>query len=159
MTIPPRPRELKLDGVDPCALFTKAQLDELKMDRARKTTNGSRQYKGMAECVLNMLQEPPYFTYTVTAATNEGIEAWLTGDRNVEAWLRSVADFPAATYWIRGSNGRNAAACDTAVDVAQGQQLMVSSDNDSGRSLTLEQLCQRAEAAAAMAVQTLQTLK
>jgi hypothetical protein len=157
--IPPRPAELKLAGVDACALFTNVQLAELKIDRTRKTTNGSQQYKGMAECVLNVEKQQPYYHYRVTAITNEGIGPWLTGKRNAEARLSTVASYPAATFWIRGANGHDTDGCTTTVDVAEGQQLMVDTDNDGAHSFDLEQLCQRAELAAGLAVQTLRTLK
>ena len=112
----------------------------------------------MAKCELD--QNPaPFDHYYVTAATNEGIGAWLTGKRNVEAKLSSVAGYAAATYWIRGASGNNTDSCHTSVDVAEGQQLMVTADNDGKHSYTLEQLCQRAEQVGGFAVQTLQTMR
>src|SRR5262249_25051733 len=118
----------------------------------------STQFKGMKECVLEVRAEQ-FYNFNVMAATNEGIGPWLSGGRNVEAKLTSVAGFGAATYWFRGAEGKNAADCSTAVDVADGQQLEVTTNNDGGHSFTLDQLCQRAEQAAALAMQTLQTLK
>jgi Protein of unknown function (DUF3558) len=160
VAIPPRPRELRLDGIDPCTLFTRPQLSELKVNRSpRSITAEGASYKGMRQCVLNVQNEPPFYRFNIIAVTNEGIEAWLTGKRNVEAKLSSVAGYAAATYWLRGANGRNTDGCTTSVDVASGQQLYVDTNNDGGHSFTLEQLCQRAEGAAALAVQTLQTLK
>src|SRR5262245_46756891 len=70
--IPPRPKDLRLNDVDPCALFTKAQLAEIKIDRTRRTTDGTQQYQGMPKCELD--QNPaPFDHYYVVAATNEGI--------------------------------------------------------------------------------------
>jgi hypothetical protein len=156
--IPPRPRELKLDGLDPCALFTDAQLAQLKMDKKRSRVSDSANYKGMRDCALEQLRAP-FDTYSALAATNEGIGPWLTGKRNVEAKLSSVAGFAAANFWFRGAHDHNTADCSTAVDVAEGQQLMVTADNDAKQTYTLEQLCQRADQAAGLAIQTLQTLK
>jgi uncharacterized protein DUF3558 len=158
VAIPPRPKDLRLDGVDPCSLFTKPQLAQIKIDRTRKTTDGTQQYNGMAKCELD--QTPaPFDHYYLTAATNEGIGAWLTGKRNVEAHLSSVAGYAAATYWIRGASGTHTDSCHISIDVAEGQQLMVTADNDGKHSYTLEQLCQRVEQVGGFAVQTLQTLK
>lgn len=157
VAIPPRPRELKLDGVEPCALFSDAQLGQLDVNRVRKTTDRSKQYNGMLECVLSVNGQ--FYEYSMTLATNEGIGPWLTGKRNVDAKLSSVAGYPAATYWIKGGSGHDIDGCDTSVDVADGQQLMVDVDNDGQHSFALEQLCQMAEKAAGFAVQTLQTLK
>lgn len=158
-SIPPRPEELSLTGVDPCTLFTEAQLDELQVDRTRKRTNGSQQFKGALECVLEVQKQQPFYHYSVSAITNEGIAPWLTGKRNVEARLTEIGGFAAATFWIRGAKGTNTDGCDTSVDVAEGQQLKVFTNNDGKHSFTLDQLCQRAEEAAALAVKTLQTLK
>ncbi|HEV8561308.1 MAG TPA: DUF3558 domain-containing protein [Actinophytocola sp.] len=158
-TIPPRPRELKLDDVDPCALFTKPQLAQLKVDRTRQRTSNAEQYRGMRECVLMVEKQSPVYDYGALAVTNEGIAPWLSGNRNVEAKLTSVAGFAAATYWFRGAQGTNAADCAVSVDVAEGQQLVIDTNNDGAHSFTLEQMCQRVEQAAGLAVQTLQTLK
>jgi hypothetical protein len=149
---------LKLDGVDPCTLFTSTQLAQLKLDRKRKRIDQSNAYKGMADCALDS-SSPPFDHYSALAATNESIEVWLTGKRNVEAKLSSVSGFAAATYWFRGAHDHNTADCTTSVDVAQGQSLIVSADNDGKQTYTLDELCQRAEQAAGMAIQTLQTLK
>jgi hypothetical protein len=148
-----------LDGIEPCSLFTRAQLAQLKVNRPPISRVDEGVYKGMRECHLNVENQQPFYSYNVQAITTEGIEAWLTGKRNVEAKQSIVAGFAAATYWLRGSHEHQTANCVTSVDVAQGQQLRLSTDNDSARTFTLEQLCQRAEEAAAMAVQTLQTLK
>jgi hypothetical protein len=158
VAIPPRPKELPLNGLDPCALFTPAQTTQLQVDRTRKRTNESERFKGMAECVLEVRKQP-FYNYAVMAATNEGIASWFSGNRNVDARLSAVAGFGAATYWTTGARGTNAADCSTAVDVAQNQQLIITTNNDGDHSFALEQMCQRAEQAAALAIQTLQTVK
>jgi len=158
VSVPPRPAELRLDGVDPCALFTNAQLAQLQVDRKRPSKDETPPYEGMALCAIDSTK-PPFDNYFVTAVTNEGVEAWFTGKRNVQSTLSSVAGFGAATFWISGAQGRNADACVVSVDVAAGQQLMVDFDNDSKQTYTLEQLCQKAEQAAGMAVQNLRALK
>lgn len=158
-SMPPRPKDLALDGVKPCSLFTEPQLDALQVDKVRESTNSSQQYKGMLECILNVQRQQPFYAYSVTAVTSEGIAPWLSGKRNVEAKLTSVGGYAAATYWIRGANGTNTNGCSTAVDVATDQQLMIFTNNDGGHSFTLEQLCERAEKAAGLAVETLRTLR
>ena len=104
-------------------------------------------------------KQPPFYEYSAMSVTNEGIAPWFSGKRNVEAKLSSVAGFAAATYWFRGAHDYNTPDCAVSVDVAEGQQLVVDTNNDGGHSFTLEQLCQRAEHAAGLAVQTLQTLR
>lgn len=156
--IPPRPKDLPLNGVKPCALFTKAQLTQLEITDppAPKTSTGYFEAPG---CDFEIATLETFRSYEVLTVTDEGIGPWLSGKRNVEAKLSEVESFPAATYWLRGAEGTDAQDCATAVDVADGQQLMVTADNDSDRTFTLDQLCQMAEKAAGMAIQTLQTLK
>jgi hypothetical protein len=156
--IPQRPAELRLDGVKPCALFTKAQLNQLEITDppSPKTSDGYFEAPG---CDLDVSTIETFRSYEVLTVTQEGIGPWLSGKRNVEAKLSEVANYPAATYYLRGAEGTDAQDCATAVDVADGQQLMVTADNDSERNFTLDQLCQMAEGAAGLAMQTLQTLK
>ena len=156
--IPSRPKDLPLDGVKPCSLFTKAQLTQLEITDppTPKTSSGYFEAPG---CDLEIATLETFRSYEIFTVTDEGIGPWLGGKRNVEAELSEVAGFPAATYWLRGAEGTQAQDCAAAVDVADGQQLMVTSDNDADRNFTLDQLCQMAEKAAGMAVQTLQTLR
>jgi uncharacterized protein DUF3558 len=158
VTIPPRPKDLPLDGVKPCSLFKQAQLKQLGITDPPKSDTTSGYYKAPS-CVLEIATLDTFESYEVVAITSEGIEPWLSGKRNVEGRLSEVAGFPAATYWFRGAEGTKTIDCATSVDVADGQQLMVTADNDTDHSYTLDQLCQRAEKAAGMALQTLQTLK
>ncbi len=44
--IPPRPADLPLDDVEPCALFTKAQLRQLGIDQAPEDGTEDGQLKG-----------------------------------------------------------------------------------------------------------------
>ena len=156
--IPARPKALPLDGVKPCSLFSKAQLLQLKITDppSPKTSKG---YFTAPGCDLEIATVDSFRSYEVLTVTQEGIGPWLSGKRNVEAKLSDVSGYPAATYWLRGAEGTKAQDCATAVDVADGQQLMVTADNDVTRSYTLDRLCQMAEDAAGLALQTLQTLK
>ncbi|WP_222718872.1 DUF3558 domain-containing protein [Actinokineospora xionganensis] len=157
--IPARPKELKLNAIDPCALFTDGQRGQLKINRSRLTTNNSDVWRGSKECVLNVQAQQPYYDYAALLITSEGIGPWLTGKRNVDADLISVAGFAAAKTVFKGSsNERNSHECAVSVDVAEGQQLMVSMNLTSRNAFTQDQICQMTEKAAEMAVTTLQTL-
>lgn len=156
VAIPPRPADLPLDSVRPCTLFTNAQLKQLKITDPPSPTTADGELSGPA-CDLDVTTTDTFYGYEIVAITDKGIDFWLTGTRNVEARLSTVAGFPAATYWFRGAKGTNTVDCATSVDVSDGQQLMVTADNTSDHSFTLDQLCQMAEKAAGMAVQTLQT--
>ncbi|WP_026423442.1 DUF3558 domain-containing protein [Actinokineospora inagensis] len=157
VSIPPRPKSLKLDAVDPCALLTSGQQQDLKVDRHHAETSDVEIYHGAKECVFEVSAQAPYYRYYATLITTEGIDAWLTGKRNVDARLVSVGGFAAAEFTLAGQ-GKNAAPCTTALDVAQGQQLQVVMTS-SGKDFTQDQVCQMSEQAAGQVLATLQTLE
>lgn len=152
--VPPPPRNLSLDGVDPCTLFTDAQRAELKADDVTSDTSGSDHYAGMSECVLDISAREPFYTYNVLAVTNEDVSFWLTGNRNADAELITVGDYPAAQFNTKGVD----TDCVVAVGVAEGQHLQVEMTPWSD-GFTQEDICQASKQAAEMALETLQTLK
>lgn len=151
--IPPRPKELKLDGIDPCTLLTEAQQDQLKIDRQPRSKPRDSAHR---VCFLDVIDTKPGHFFAVRAITNEGIEPWLSGDRNVDAWLVTIAGFPAAQFKTFATTK---ADCSTSVDVAEGQQLAVQLTQDSSQQLNQDQMCQLSQQAAELATQTLQTLR
>ncbi|WP_243726703.1 DUF3558 domain-containing protein [Actinocrispum wychmicini] len=155
-SIPPRPKNLPLNSVDPCKLFAKAQLDQIKVNRQRNLVETSEAFKGAPYCAMDGQDGKGFFSYNVSLITTEGIAPWLSGKRNVDAKLVSVGGFPAADYKLLGTTTFN---CNTSVDVADGQQLMVEFQPDTRNAYTQDQMCQRSEQAAGFALQTLQTLK
>lgn len=158
VAVPPRPSELSLTGVDACKLFTSAQLDQLKVNRARGRASASEIYRGAPECVLNVNAKEPFYDYTASLITTEGVEPWLSGKRNVDAKLVSIEGFPAANFVISGDSDANF-RCTTSVGVANGQQLMIVIDPHTKNAFSGEQLCQMSQQAASLALQTLKTLK
>lgn len=152
--IPSPPKDLSLNGLDPCTLFTDAQRAELKVDEVRTRDSGSEQYKGMQECVLDVTKQEPFLNYSALAVTNEDVSVWLTGKRNVDAKLISVDGYPAAQFNTKGVD----TDCVVAIGVAKGQHLLVEMAPISG-DFTYGDICQASKRAAEMALQTLQTLK
>lgn len=155
-SIPPRPKSLKLDSIDPCALLTADQRGGLKVDTFRPQTNNTEQYRGAKECAFEISAQAPYYRYYATVVTTEGVEVWLAGDRNVDADLISVGDFAAVRYDLAGQ-GASAAPCTVAIDVAQGQQLQIRTTT-SGKDFTQDEVCRMSEKAAGLALTTLKTL-
>lgn len=153
--VPSRPRDISLDGLDPCTLFTEAQRTQLKVSDVDSGESESDNFKGMKECSLEVSDKEPFYDYTALAVTTEGVEAWLTGNRNVEAELTSVQGFPAAQFKFRGSDGEG---CDLAVGVAAKQYLWIEVV-PYDRVFEQDQLCQMVSEATEMAMTTLQTLK
>lgn len=111
-----RPREIKLDGKDPCSLLTKDQLLQLAFNRPGRSGT---------EPTL----KSPYCAWTVSGpsvqvitVTNEGIEAWTSGKRTGQPQeIAPVVGFPALTVAVPSDESR----CDVLVDVANGQYLLV----------------------------------
>ncbi|WP_344801049.1 DUF3558 domain-containing protein [Actinokineospora diospyrosa] len=156
VSVPPRPKTLKLDSIDPCALLTADQRAGLKIDSFRPQTNSTEQYRGAKECAFEISAKAPYYRYYATLVTTEGVEVWLSGDRNVDAKLISIGDFAAVRYDLAGQ-GANAAPCTVAVDVAQDQQLLIRTST-SGKDFTQDEVCRMSEKAADLALTTLKTL-
>jgi hypothetical protein len=153
--IPPRPRDISLDGLDPCTLYTDEQRAQLQANDVESGVQGSEYFKDMKECVLYVDDQEPFYEYSALAVTFEGVEAWLTGQRNVDAELTSVQGFPAARFKFRGVEDEG---CWFAVGVADKQYLAVQMQPTS-QGFTQDKLCQMALDATNMALTTLQTLR
>ncbi|MFC4858894.1 DUF3558 domain-containing protein [Actinophytocola glycyrrhizae] len=153
--VPPRPRDISLEGLDPCTLYTAAQRAQLGVDDVDSGETESEVFKGMKECTLAVENQEPFYDYSALAVTTEGVEAWLTGNRNVDAELISVQGFPAAQFKFRGVEDEG---CDIAVGVAEGQSLWIDVV-PLERVFEQDELCQMVKEATEMAMTTLQTLK
>lgn len=151
--LPKRPAELKLDGVDPCKLLTEAQMAEIKVT---KTSPQKLDTAGLGEAPGCFYENGLKYTYSVALITNKGVPFWLSGSGNTEAKVVNVAGYGAAQIKLIGVEGFD---CSVAVDVAEGQQLdfMYSPGTEKGDSQ--DQLCSKVNKAAALAVETLKTLK
>jgi hypothetical protein len=153
VAIPPRPADLPLDDVKPCSLFTKSQLQQLGIDQEPEAGTNDGQLKGPT-CTIEISSKEPFYNYTAQLITDRGVDFWLTGKTNVDAWLVSVGDYPAVDFKTKGVDDQE---CVTTVDVAEGQQLMV--DVSPLDEVDYRKLCPMSERVASMALQTLQTLK
>ncbi|SDF58843.1 Protein of unknown function [Lentzea fradiae] len=116
-----------------------------KMDLVEGQESSGCQYRGNGG-----------FGYTVGAVTHKGVSYWLEGDGNVETKVVKVADYGAVEIQLKGGSGFD---CSVAVDVAEGQQLMVSYIPTTTTEKDQATLCGKAEKAAGFALATLKTLK
>jgi hypothetical protein len=144
-----------LDDVDPCTLFTEAQRGELNANDVDLNISESENFKGMKECVLSVDAQEPFYEYSAMAVTFEGMGIWLSGTRNVDAELVSIAGFPAAQFTFMGVQDES---CSLAIDVADDQYLWVEMLPVS-EGFEQDELCQMSQQAAEMAIATLQTLR
>lgn len=154
--IPPPPREISLDDLDPCTLFTEPQRAELGVDNVRPgVSGGTTIYEGMKDCSLEKEAAEPFYGIDVVAVTNVDINFWINEPTNTDAKLISIAEYPAAEFKTKGTEG---ADCAVAVGVAKNQHLHVEF-HPLSEDLQQDEICQRSEQAAEMAIQTLQTLR
>ena len=151
---PPRPKEVKLDGVDPCATLTTAQRTELKIDEASsRELDVLNDDKPMPTCRYRS-NGKTLFNLNVSLVSGEGIEYW-EGGSNLDVDAKTVAGFAAYQYKLSGTSE---GYCSYAVDVADKQQLIVQF-LPIGEGFTQDQMCQNAAKGAELALTTLQTLK
>ncbi|WP_459713773.1 DUF3558 domain-containing protein [Actinophytocola sp. KF-1] len=155
--IPPPPKELSLDGVDPCTLFSDSQRAQLQIDDVSPDdgSDAGTIYQGMKACTLDKSAAEPFHSYDIVAVTNVDVSFWINEDTNADAELISIDGYPAAKFHIKGGGTYD---CAIALGVAKNQHLHVEMASLSD-DLKGEQLCQGSEQAAEMALRTLQTLR
>lgn len=147
-TLPPRPRELPLDGVDPCSLLTAEQQADLGFEDA-----------GEPDINDGPLISGPYCGYVsfadggltsrLTLVTTKSLEQLSEETGEVES--TSVAGFPALILRSSILSER----CYLAVGVTGGQFIAVTADETSLPPIAHDQLCRSAVEMAEQALRTL----
>ncbi len=150
--MPARPESLKLDSVDTCKLLTQEQMKQI--DTSASQPEKLDLVDGQQSSACHYLNEQ--FTYAVGAVTHNGVSYWTSGSGNVTTKAIKVADYGAVKIEFAGGSGID---CSVAVDVADGQQLMVSYIPTTTGEKDQAVLCGKAEKAAGLALATLKTLK
>jgi hypothetical protein len=151
---PARPREVRIDGVDPCSLLTDEQRAELGLDGRpvldRRQTN---LYPGgdVPSCTISGFEPRAVWTALSLVATT-GIERYSSGELVVDVRPTNVRGFPALTAVPQ----RFTEWCSVVVDVAPGQLIDVRFV-DGGREppVPQEQLCDDAAVVADRVMGTL----
>lgn len=143
---PARPRELRLDGKDPCALIPQADRAKFYLERPGEPKQ-NKQYKS-PECSYST-DVGGFFLVTVLT---EGIEKWTDGSRRAKATaVALVAGFPAISLTIPEQRQ----GCDVAVDVAEGQYLLATVIVISSKAAQVPERCEYAHQLAESAMKTL----
>jgi hypothetical protein len=151
--MPERPKELPVSSVDPCKLLTEAQMKQIDTLASRPE---SLKLVDGADSPSCHYSNTGRFTYTIGTVTHKGVDYWLAGGGNLTTSVTKVADFGAVKIELAGGSGFD---CSYAVDVADGQQLMVSYIPKTTDEKDQAVLCGKAEKAAGLALATLKTLK
>ena len=138
-----RPRELRLDGVDPCALLTQEQRQVLGVDRP-PNPGESPVFEGARGCLYRDSSEES--GYLVTLVTSQGLGEYVaTGEGQVPTRQLQIAGFPAVEIRKPPDAGGNV-FCLLGVDVANGQFLAANFGQvaPSGPPLPMDTLCAEA---------------
>jgi hypothetical protein len=133
-----RPREINLDGKDPCALIPESDWPKFNIEQPGKPSEEP-----------NFKSPRCYFSGVgdLTLVVTEGIDAWDERTSNAEVSdAEAIAGFSTITIW----NKADRRSCYTAVDVKDGQYLLttVASVNaDVDRAESCDRSYQLAESA------------
>ncbi len=142
---PARPRELRLDGKDPCATVPKSEWATFSIDLAKPELDPTFR---SPSCFFNSSKAAMGVVLVVT----EGIEAWAPGKRvSTPANVAPIQGFPAISL-LRPAGRTD---CAVAVDVAQGQYLMADVVIDLNDVANLPDPCTYAHQFAEVAIGTL----
>lgn len=152
IVLPPRPREVRLDGLDPCTLLTVEQRRELELDQPPRQLDARTDlYKGVVRLCSIGSQQPRAVSLSVTLSVTAGIEVLAVPRPNVSFTLIDVQGFPA----LLGVPD-DPSLCNVFVDVAPGQLVDIQL-GDAGRKPPVPQpdLCVGAKHGADLAVASL----
>ncbi len=140
---PSRPAELRLDDVDPCALVPQSDLGDYWITKPGKPGEDD---KGSPDCFWSASR---FGYFGITLRVTEGIEVWRDGSRSGKsADTDPVLDYPAMTIVVPNDDH----TCSVAVDVADGQYLLVQAGVDNPPADNHPSVCEYAHRFASMAV-------
>ncbi len=138
-----RPREVRLDGVDPCSLLTQQQRQVLGIDRPPYPSEGES-FEGAVGCDFGNTAEES--GYLVLPVTTQGLAEYVaTAESQLPVRPLEIAGFPAVEIRKPPDAGGNL-FCLIGVDVADGQFLLGSFGQvaPSGPALSVDTLCAEA---------------
>jgi hypothetical protein len=155
ITLPPRPSDVPLTGVDPCTLLTPAQQTTLDVT-AGVPGLPAQLVDNSPTCNFRFADHTPGAEYTVAVDTVAGIQRYLDPALADIVKPVSVNGFPAVDSTLRPPDLLQ--GCTTAVSVANGQMFTVDLGQPA-RGTTTAQSCARTEQVAAAVLATAQTRK
>lgn len=152
--LPPRPANLPLTGVKPCALLSGPQVSRLGV--AAGVPYGNPE-EGDAECVWSTPSPAPTDTWIARTLVQQSADTALS---DPHAQVVQVAGFPAVQTSDPTADPNH--ACELYIDVADGQSLLVAyvsgHDTPDRPPSTRPLACQKAAEAADLMIQTLRTM-
>jgi hypothetical protein len=158
LPLPPRPREVPVDGVDPCLLLTAEQRAGLGLDgRPEFDLGPSELYPGgdVPACVMRGY-EPLAVSVGLSIVTTTGIELFTSGELAAKVSPAEVHGFPA----VVAVPTRSPDWCTVVVDLAPGQLLDIQfADGGRRPAIPQAQLCQHAHTVADAVMTTLLSVR
>jgi hypothetical protein len=151
LSLPPRPRNLPLTGIDPCSLLTATQQAKLGVDPGVEGHPDVNWHN--PQCGFQLTDPGTLPSYNVQTVTSAGIQFWLNPLLANNTTPVDIGGFPAVDVT---SKAKVADGCQTVVSVADGQMLIVQFDFPP-TGTTATKSCVNTEQVAAAAVATLQT--
>lgn len=110
-----RPREIRLDGRNPCTLVPESDWPKFHIDKPGKL--GEEPTFKSPDCFYGT----NFVALDVVLVVTEGIDRWINGSRSgIVEKVEPVEGFPAIAITRREDKNQ----CDVAVDVANGQYLL-----------------------------------
>lgn len=144
--LPPRPQEIRIDGLDPCTTFTPGQIAALGVSRPEFTPHPPPRGDN---CRWRRSPDEPVEAYASEVVTARGAGFTLGNSRGTA--VIDVLGYPAVE--TRGEFADAERTCGILLDVADGQFLQISySYNGSSVPMTQEIACGKARAAATLAM-------
>jgi hypothetical protein len=151
--LPPRPREVRLEGVDPCSLLTAEQRAALGFtSEPRPSRPYVALFRGEVSTCTMRGSSPENALVVNGAVTTVGIERWREGDIAADVRPTTISGFPAVIAVPRQFTDY----CNAEVDVANGQLLDVQfGAGTADAPIPQTELCNRARQAAEQMMATL----
>lgn len=145
VTLAPRPRTIRLDGIDPCSLLSAPQLGALGLGgEPRGSTENSPLYGSTRLCTVFSLVGKPV-AVTVVLADRTGIDVWTRGTLAAAVAPVTIGGFPSILSRVNAVPD----ACNVQVDIAPGQLVDVQvHDGGDKPPIPQDELCRQAQAAA-----------
>jgi Protein of unknown function (DUF3558) len=152
--LPPRPVELRVDGIAPCALLTDVQRDQLRVNRGQAGHGSAGSPLQGDDCLWSNLPEHPSNVFLGRLVPGQGAEYALGREP-----LRTVDGFAATATGSIGTDSTH--YCGLLVDVAPGQSLLAQYENDSHDypGMNHQLACDKAQRLASDMLSTLRTIK
>jgi hypothetical protein len=155
VSLPPRPTDISLTGVDPCTLLTAPQRGRLKVRPGVKGLPAQLE-NNSPTCDFRFADGTLGAEYNVAVDTAEGIALYLNPNLADNIRQVSVGGFPALDITLKAPDLLQ--GCSTAVSVASAQMFVVDLGQPASGTTTA-QSCARTEQVADAVLATAQTRK